>query len=243
MTISHFDGLAKSSGIYLIWNSHTWRTYIGSCKQFHQRWIYGHLRSLLANKHQNKFLQADFNKCKEELGHDDFLEFHIIEDMPGSSREARLAVEDVWIKLLFDNGRKCYNLRDSATSREGCRSRNPKETNRKIAQAMKGRKLSEDAKRRIGEASRQRKISNETREKMSRAHQGKHLPEEVKNKIGRSGTLNHRFGKCLSKEERQKLSDAHKGNRHTEETKIKMALARKLYWEKRRSEQTQGVID
>lgn len=115
----HTNNLSKSSGVYIIFNSHNWRIYIGSSKLFWKRWNDGHYKSLLKGKHSNKFLQADFNKCREELGHDDFLEFHVLENLPKSTREDRLIVEEKWIKVHFDKGKQCYNLCGRAISREG----------------------------------------------------------------------------------------------------------------------------
>lgn len=115
----NYQGLSKSSGIYVIFNSYNWRLYVGSTVEFKNRWKQGHVGSLLNKKHSNKFLQSDFNKCKTLLGHDDFLEFHVLKNMPGSSREERLAVEEKWLKVHFNNGKQCYNLCDRAISREG----------------------------------------------------------------------------------------------------------------------------
>ena len=133
----NYNGLSKSSGLYIIFNNHNWRTYIGSCKRFKTRWNTGHFSSLKNNKHQNKFLQADFNKCKQELGHDDFLEFHILENMPNSTREQRLETEEKWLKIYFDNGNQCYNLCDRAISREGHGTKNQEETKQKKSAAAK----------------------------------------------------------------------------------------------------------
>lgn len=137
MTYFNYNGLSESSGVYVIFNSHNWRIYVGSSKRFRTRWKDGHVRSLLLNKHSNKFLQADFNKCKELLGHDEFLEFHVLENMPRSTREERLKVEEKWIKVHFDGGKNCYNLSDKAISREGFGSFDPEETKRKHSEASK----------------------------------------------------------------------------------------------------------
>lgn len=115
----NYNGLSKSSGVYIIFNNHNWRLYVGSTVEFKNRWTVGHYKSLLKEKHSNKFLQADFLKCRELLGHDDFLEFHVLEHIPNSTREERLQVEEKWLKIHFDGGKNCYNLTDKAISREG----------------------------------------------------------------------------------------------------------------------------
>jgi group I intron endonuclease len=133
----NYNEQANSGGIYIIFNNHNWRTYIGSCKVFKIRWKHGHYKSLLKGKHQNKFIQADFNKCRQFLGHDDFLEFHILENMPNSTRGQRLEMEEKWIKVHFDNGNQCYNLCDRAISREGFSAKNPEETRKLISENTK----------------------------------------------------------------------------------------------------------
>lgn len=109
---------------------------MGSSKCFQVRWFQHH-KSLAQNKHQNKFLQSDFNKCRELLGNDDFLEFHILEVMPDSSKEQRLLAEERWIQVHFDKGQQCYNLCSRAISREGNLSKDPRETARKCSETQK----------------------------------------------------------------------------------------------------------
>lgn len=135
----NYSNLSKSSGVYVIFNNNNWRLYVGSTKEFKNRWTQGHYKSLAKNRHQNKFLQADFNKCKEQLGHDDFLEFHVLEHMPNSTRKERLAVEEKWLKMHFDNGKQCYNLCDRALSREGFSAKDPQKTKELISKASKAR--------------------------------------------------------------------------------------------------------
>lgn len=209
MVSLNYRGLANSSGVYVIWNSHTCRTYVGSCKRFKTRWAEGHVRSLLNGKHKNRFLQADFNKCQDELGHTDFLEFDIVKHMPGSSRLERLEEEQIWITLIFDKGHRCYNLSVFAISREGCRSKNPEETSHRMSEARRGTKhwlygksVSDEIKAKISESKLGNKHSDETKEKMSVAKQGAKHPF---------------FGK-----------------HHTVETKAKIAELRREYWRKRK---------
>lgn len=135
MTHFNYNGLANSGGIYIIFNSHNWRIYVGSTMRFKTRWNDGHVRSLLLNKHSNKFLQADFNKCKTLLGNDDFLEFHIIQNMPGSTKQERLGEEEKWLKVHFDHGKNCYNLCDRAISREGTGAKDSTKTSKLISDA------------------------------------------------------------------------------------------------------------
>lgn len=106
-------GNASKNGVYRIHNTINGRQYFGSCKQFKRRYL-GHKNALLANRHSNRFLQADFNKC----GTDAFV-FEVIEVVEGI-REHRLAREQIYVSRFFDNGVMCYNLRKNVCdTREG----------------------------------------------------------------------------------------------------------------------------
>lgn len=127
-----YNEKSKSSGIYRITNVQNSRAYYGSCKCFQVRW-HQHLKHLEKNRHSNKFLQADFNKC----GTISFV-FEIVEVMENSTKEERLLREENgYLKTYFDNGKQCYNLCDRAISREGHSAKDPKETKRKISENSK----------------------------------------------------------------------------------------------------------
>jgi len=138
----YYQEYSLKSGIYRILNVHTNRTYVGQAQCFKKRW-YDHKRSLLSGKHQNKFLQADFNKSKDFLGHDDFLEFHVLEVMEGSTKEDRNKREEEFIKLVWDaklsdGTRVCYNFKEKTEAKErSCYSNTPKETRKKLSEASK----------------------------------------------------------------------------------------------------------
>jgi len=125
------------SGIYKVLNTHTNRIYIGQCKLFKVRWNQ-HRSSLLNNKHQNKFLLNDFNKCKEELGHDDFLEFHVLEVMENSTKEERNKREEEWIAQYWDKQDLCYNFKQKIAGKErSVFSNTPEETKKLLSEAQK----------------------------------------------------------------------------------------------------------
>jgi len=113
-----YEGKSLKSGVYKITNILNGRAYYGSAKEFKIRWNQ-HKVSLTTNKHQNRFLQADFNKC----GTDVFV-FEVLEVIEGD-RVKRLKVEEVYLKQYFDNGNQCYNLCNRAISREGYKNTNP----------------------------------------------------------------------------------------------------------------------
>jgi len=228
----NYNGFSEFGGLYIIWNSHTWRTYVGSCKRFRTRWKDGHVGSLLRNKHQNRFLQADFNKCKEILGNDDFLEFHVLEVMPESTREARLEAEEKWLKLAFDKGNQCYNLCNRAISREGHVSNTLEETSKLCSLASKRRwatKTQEERQENVLRLKTSR--TPEIYQKVSAALLGRHYhTEETKAKMRLA-----KLGKCLTEEHKAKIGAKSKGNKHrfgiphTQEAKDKISAHNKSH--------------
>ena len=128
-----YEGNSLKSGIYKIANKINGRIYVGSAKLFKVRWSQ-HTYSLRNQKHQNKFLQADFNKCGEEA-----FVFEVMEVTDGKTKEERLIIEEGYIKQHYDNGKSCYNLCSRAISREGCPSKDPEKTRQKQSEAHKKR--------------------------------------------------------------------------------------------------------
>lgn len=234
----NYNGLSKSGGIYVIFNSYNWRIYIGSTKQFFKRWKDGHVRTLLSGRHSNRFLLADFNKCKNLLGHDDFLEFHIIKNMPSSTKEERLSEEEVLLKLHFDQGKNCYNLCSRVISREGCYNKQQckgirDENTGKIIRYIKKIKqyhtpwnkgkvncYSEETIKAMGSGRRGKNTSKETKEKMTKSHKGKFHSLETKEKISetKKGIKNPNFKKPMSDKCRYALLKSNIGRIPTKAT-------------------------
>lgn len=229
----HYQENSLKSGIYRILNIHNNRVYIGQSKEFKARWN-GHRYSLLNKKHQNKFLQADFNKCRELLGNDDFLEFHVMEVMEGSTKEERGKKEEELIATVFDHGKQCYNLTPRAVSREGCPSKTPEATREKIRisaqkrmadpatrQKMRllhlGKPKSPEAVEKQRQTMLGRMLSAEHKAKLSQAHLGKKLSSEHIEKL-RAKSKGRKFGP-MSEGVKEKHRLAHFGKTHTQETK------------------------
>jgi group I intron endonuclease len=213
-----YNGLSKSSGIYKITNSHNSRIYFGSCKEFKRRWNTGHYQTLLNGKHSNRFLQADFDKCNALLGHDDFLQFEVIQHMPGSTKSQRLDAEEKWLEIYYDGGKSCYNLTKYAYSREGSAYKNPAKT-----------------KERMILAAQKRAKDPQTLAKISATH--KRIGTVPPNCVGRpcSAETRQKLSKALrglkrSLETRQNISLGKKGKPHSEEHKRKIRESTALYF-------------
>lgn len=242
---------AKQSGIYKIINTYSNRIYIGQAKPFKQRW-YGHKKSLSSNKHQNKFLQNDFNKCKEELGHDDFLEFHVVEVMENSTKEERNHKEEFFITSVFDKQENCYNFKQKVEAKEAsCYSYTPEKTSQKLSEISKEMwaNRSEEEKKeisdKISKATKGIKIhTEESKKKMSESHKniedhpGRFKTGECSD---RSGENHPMFGKHHTEESRQKMKETHRGQEsgflgknHSEESKEKNRKAHlgRIPWNK-----------
>lgn len=117
------------AGIYKIQNLSNQRIYIGSAVRFKNRWT-NHLNALKANRHENMFLQADFNK----LGKDAF-KFEILEITNGT-KEERLKIEERYILQFFGDYSKCYNLSKRAIS-PAAPSKTPEATKQKRSKSAK----------------------------------------------------------------------------------------------------------
>ena len=127
---SDFNGHSQSAGVYCIFNTVNERIYFGSAKRFYRRFA-GHEVSLRNGRHANRFLQADFDKC----GANAFV-FIVLEVIDGE-REQRLAREQVYLAEWYDSGKRCYNLRRDAVSRDGAPDRDPEAARRKRSAGIK----------------------------------------------------------------------------------------------------------
>jgi len=143
---------SQETGIYEIRNTHTNRSYIGQTVGFHDRWRKGYINLLPLGKCHNEFLQHDYNKCKALLGHDKFLEFHVLEVMPNSNKVERNIREEWWINEFQSKQRVLYNLRLEPTKDSAVSARNPKEANKRRSEALSDKRLSEEHKKKLSEA-------------------------------------------------------------------------------------------
>lgn len=198
-----FEGNSKKGGIYKITNIFNGRFYIGSAKEFKNRWV-NHYSSLKKNKHHNKFLQNDFNKYGEKM----FL-FEVIEVMENHSTEQRRLREQYYIDQFFNNIEKkelFFNLSKKTILKDREWSSNPETTRIKMSEA---------SKKRWNEPGYRDEIS----EKMKKGWT-KEVRENASQRL--SGEGNPMYGNVASEETKALISEASKKMWLNEETKQKI---------------------
>lgn len=180
-----YQGNSLKSGVYKLTNLINNRIYIGSAKRFKERWKQHHY-ALKNNKHSNKFLQADYNKCGE-----DAFKFEVLEVISGEKQD-RLLIEEKYILQFFDKGENCYNLCNRAISREGTKSNNPLSTKEKMSISMKkawGR-MSEETKQKRNELIRVAHTTPEAKERIKSKWQDENYREKMKKFSKQNGGWN-----------------------------------------------------
>ena len=238
-----YQSCSKKSGIYKIINTHTNRIYIGQCKSFQQRW-YDHKRHLLDGRHQNKFLLNDYNKCKQELGDDDFLEFHVLEVMENSTKEERNLKEEFYITSVFDKQELCYNFQETTRAKEAsCWSATPEETKDKLSKISKQMWINaSESQKNIWLSNLKKGQLPEAIKKRSEKLKGRTIAEETKIKISKANKGNislkqnksyeELYGKFKSEKIKKTMSESTKGRtawnkglKMSEEQRKKLSIA------------------
>lgn len=171
------------NGIYRIKNIINGWVYIGQTFSGFQKRCWQHRWKLRMGVHDNKPLQADWNKYGEQ-----YFEFEVVEviDDERLLNEAEIGR----IRAARRSG-KCYNISDGGGGKRGV-------------------PMSEDAKAVVGAKNREhmtgRKASTETKKKMSATRKGKHRSPEVMEALRQSRIGSHHSDAAKSKMSRARIA-------------------------------------
>lgn len=228
-----YEGHSLKSGVYKLTNKLNGRIYIGSAREFKERWK-THTKRLKNGTHSNKFLQADFSKCGEDV----FI-FEVIEVIEGP-QENRLLVEQRYIDQYYDEQKQCYNLTRSVNKRgPKCHSYIPEQTAIKRKENPNKHRWSEEEKKAISEKLRGHIVSEETKRKLRERNLGKVHSLETKQKISENNIGKHKERLSLTHDKAIAASAAirrgkpswNKGRKCTKEETEKMSQRSKRQYE------------
>lgn len=201
------------SGIYKIENIVNGKSYVGSTKDFKERWK-RHRIYLRKGNHANRHLQGAWNT----YGESSFI-FIVLEE----------CLESVLIEreqYFMDTLHPEYNIRLRAESNRGLVG--SESMKKKMSEIMKGRIFTQEWKDKISKAKignkafLGKKHSQETKDKLSSERKGKKLPDCV-----HAGYLVWKKTAVVSEETRKKISIAGKGRKVSEETRNKISISNK----------------
>jgi group I intron endonuclease len=201
MIINKDDIYRNRSGIYLIKNTRSGGTYVGSASNLRMR--HGmHHKHLSENRHSNAHLQRSWNK----YGGDCF-SFSVLEVV--LDRSQLIEREQYWMDQL----KPAYNIAPRAESCLGLKQSPEACAKRSIA--LKGRKRTPEQCRRISESRKGGQL-------------GKRLSQEIKDKIAVKLKRNKNgCGHKISPEHRAKLNASRV---YTPEYRAKLSERRKEWW-------------
>lgn len=186
----------KISGVYFIRNKVNQKVYVGSSIDIYRRWT-RHKDDLLKNKHHSIKLQNSYNK--HGINQFEFL----LAESAFNIKELQ-KTEQKWIEM-FNSYVDGYN--SAPVAFEIGLLPKTEEHKRKIGNAHKGRKLSEESKDKIRQKALGRKkkpMSDETKKKISEANKGKIRTLEMRNHLS-SVKTGVKTGRKLSESHKQAL--------------------------------------
>lgn len=148
---------AKEIGIYQIKNLLNNKVYIGQTGQNFQKRFWHHQWKLRKNSHDNKYLQAAWNKYGEEN-----FEFSVVEIVPQKELNNR---EVYWISFYREKG-LCYSIQDGGQD---------------ISELHKN--ITPEQRKAVGEKNREHLLGShateETKKKMSETRKGKFVKKKT----------------------------------------------------------------
>jgi len=163
-------------GIYSISSKKTNTVYIGQSIDVDQR-ILRHKNDLSQNNHENRYLQRYYNKYG--IGELEFLEI-----ICGPfDKEELTELEQFYMDKYKTEGKKLFNILTATGSRAGIPF--SEEHKRKMSNAHKGIRHSEEAKKKISLARTGMIFSESHKNKLSCVHKNKKHSQETINKISK----------------------------------------------------------
>ena len=199
----------RVAGIYKLTNLSNERFYVGSAINLSVR-KKQHFWHLKSNRHPNKFLQHDFNKCGEQ-----FFVFEILEYV--QTLTDLTDIEQRYLNECFDNTQTCYNICPVAYSRLGTTHSNEAKKKMSNAWSVERKKKLIKQSRELGLYSMAKeknpfygkRHSEEAKRKISKAQKGRKLSEAHKAKIQKTFFI--KYGGAPNKGKRKTAIEKYKG--------------------------------
>jgi group I intron endonuclease len=219
-------------GIYAITNKVNGCCYIGSAMNINIRWRI-HKSALSRNKHHSIHLQRAWNKYGQES-----FEFKVLEHI--ANKNNLISTEQKYIDAI----RPAYNINKLAISRLGTLNLKElsDEARRNISSGLMGNThtlghtLIEDHKEKIAQALRGRKHTEESRLKMSLATKGRQISEATRERLSKA------FQGCTHTDSaRKRISEGLTGRPVSEETRQKISRSLKEWYQKKVAEAVDGT--
>lgn len=209
-------------GIYQIQNTINGKVYVGSAVNIKKRWS-THICQLKSNYHDNKHLQAAWNK----YGINMFI-FSILEKVP---LDLLAKKESQWMHNLQSfNRKKGYNI-EIVTGEISRKKFIANETKEKIRLTKLGLKLSEETKQKISTTKKGRSHPTPTSFRKGHITWNKGIPRDEKTKQKLSE---------ISKNWLKTHKNSFKGRRHSQESITKMSSTQKLLFKNGRTSWNKG---
>lgn len=215
------------SGIYIITCLVTDKHYIGYSNNMLAR-LANHRKDLKYNKHDNQYLQNEYNLYGLNNFMFEILEYYDIEFLP--------SMENYWCNMLDTHNRKYgYNLQPTSPYGNICMGNETKaklslkynERRDKVREQLKGKKLPENAYKNSSKYWLGNTHTQETKDKISKAQTGKKYSNETNLKKGKKGRINtNNTKKIMSNKRKEYWNNYDDGIKVIQYTKDMVFIAR-----------------
>lgn len=197
-TVQDIPTRPKVMGIYQITNIYNGKKYIGKSKDIRKRWM-EHIRYSRKGEAVNAHFQAAWNKHGEDSFTFQIIE--VIEDVSLLSTREKCLVElnsPEYNVAIVEDGQWILELDEATRQKMSESTRNHRinaapEWNKKIGDALRGKKKSKEHTRKMRESLTGRKLTPEQIEKIRKSSTGKPVPDYAKKKIAEKAMGNQRW--------------------------------------------------